>query len=205
MDPRWASQMQLAASLMIWAIVINILSVCLPRELGLKIFIDVVVALISWYAAWLVTMPEPGTPASQSWLSLRMSLRTLATVKIGGDVLRCFGTLIGVGPLEIAGLIIGAVWIPQLFIFLLYLRSLALRIPDPALAVNALIVMIGLPASVGLLLAVTAAIAIQYSGVAPTGASLGVLALVLLAGIGGSFVFMLWYIILLAWFKASFS
>jgi hypothetical protein len=152
---------------------------------------------MSWAAAWMLTAAEPEAPESQSWFSVRLFLRVAATITVVGEVLAIAGVLLENDVLKLPGGILYLMIVPQTFLFLYYLRRLAVRIPSTALAINIVIVMVGLPLALlatvgGVLLA-----AISNSpGMAILTGAVGVLALI---------VFRIWYLILLIWFNKSFS
>jgi hypothetical protein len=200
-DQRWVMHLRNAASFMLWGILISFLSGCMSRTHGFKIGIDLCVTALHWFAAWLLTMPEPGFSEHESWFSLRKALRVVASVRVVGDVILGIGTLLDSMPMTIVGTVIALAAVPQLFLFLLYFRKLAMRIPNTAMAINAIIVMVGLPSSLAILLG--GALLLVLGGGAAGNAT--TFALVALGGLGGLLLFGLWYIALLIWFRMSFS
>jgi hypothetical protein len=71
------------------------------------------------------------------------------------------------------------------------------------MAINAVIVMIGLPFSVALILGAGLIASAAYAAGAPTPVHLGFTAMAIVAGAGGFLVFGIWYIGLLIWFRFS--
>ena len=197
-DPAWVVKLQNAAGFMIWPIVVGILSSCIRRDHSLKIFIDLCMALLSWFATWLLTSPEPGIREFSTWTVVRVALRICASIRVVGDIVIVLAVGSEGQPIHIIGLALSLAGVPQLFLFLLYLRYLALRVPNRALAANAIIVMVGLPASFAMLV-----IAGFY--VALSSQVMGSAAMMAVAGLGGAVVFGIWYIILLIWFRHQFA
>src|SRR5439155_283271 len=112
-----------------------------------------------------------------------------------GQLLIAAGGMTENPALIIAGVIACIAMLPQFFLFLFYLRKLALRIPNDALASQCMIVMIGLPAAVGLMIGTLAyGLMTKSMGTGIMGVCVGAIALV---------VFGIWYIILLIWFNRS--
>jgi pSer/pThr/pTyr-binding forkhead associated (FHA) protein len=197
-DVAWVMSLRNASVLMVWVININFLTwLFLPRVQLLETGVELLTALMSWAAAWMLTAAEPEAPESQSWFSVRLFLRVAATITVVGEVLAIAGVLLENDVLKLPGGILYLMIVPQTFLFLYYLRRLAVRIPSTALAINIVIVMVGLPLALlatvgGVLLA-----AISNSpGMAILTGAVGVLALI---------VFRIWYLILLIWFNKSFS
>jgi hypothetical protein len=194
-DIDWVMRLRNASTLMVWTIIVNFFSIFLPRMLDPAVVL--VTSLMSFAAVWLLTSAEPQAPESQSWISLRLTLRVFGTITVIGELLAVAAGFVGNMRLILVGAFLAFMIVPQTGLFLFYLRRLALRLPNYALAVNIVIVMIGLPA----LLAMT----VGGAFFAATFRSPVMLMLTGLGGIIGLVIFRIWYLILLIWFNKSFS
>ena len=198
-DPNWVIRLRNASSLMVMAIFIMFASRFFAVRWipGVESIVAAATSLLTCAGAWYLTCAEPGAPEKVFWTIVRITLRVVATMGTAGELLVVAGQETENQSLVLAGLGLSLAKIGQFFLLLLYLNKLARRIPSPALAVNALIVMIGLPVSLTLVLV---GVFMALNGGA-AGASLAY-------GAGGAcsaFIFALWYCGLLIWFNKSFS
>jgi pSer/pThr/pTyr-binding forkhead associated (FHA) protein len=195
----WVMHLRNASTLMLWSINVRLLATFfLPKNIPLiDVGVDALTALMGAAAAFLLTMPEPGAPESKSWFSVRFALRLAALATAIGELTAVGGTLLEDESMLTAGALLALMVVPQTFLFLFYLRRLAKRIPNEGLAINAVIVMIGLPLT---LLAVFGGAVLSVMA-----GSSGLLLLSGFAGLIGLLVFRIWYIALLVWFNRSFS
>ena len=83
--------------------------------------------------------------------------------------------------------------VPQFFLLLFYIRTLALRIPNEALATQCLIVMIGLPGSLAMIGG-----ALAFMGMTRI---MGMGIIGILTGACAVIGFVIWYIVILVWFQ----
>jgi hypothetical protein len=194
----WVMKLRNAANLMVLAIIVGFCGRFLPSVTSYQdAAMEIVVALMNGVAAFLLTAPEPDAPESQSWFSVRLLLRAAACITVAGQLMAIVGAMSGNETLELMGGAVYLMVVPETFLFLFYLRRLALRIPNNGLAINATIVMIGLPALI-LMIAGGAFFAAATS-------SPGIALLTGAGGLLGVVVFRIWYLILLIWFQKSFS
>jgi len=202
-DIDWVMKLRNASQLMVLVLGVNFLNRWFVPEF-LESAVDALAALMSVAASWLLTAPEPGAPESESWFSIRIFLRVFATITAAGTLMtlalnqfahESFGQ--GLSPMRVLSSLLVLSVVPETALFLYYLRRLALRIPSPGLAINAMIVMIGLPSVLLLMLGGGFFALAKGSPVA------GLVSLC--GGLIGLLVFRLWYIALLIWFNKSFS
>jgi hypothetical protein len=195
----WVMHLRNASTLMLWSINVRLLATFfLPKSIPYAdVGVDTLTALMGVAAAFLLTMPEPGAPESKSWFSVRFFLRLAAIATAVGELIAVIATVLEDESMLIAGGFFALMVVPQTFLFLFYLRRLAKRIPNDGLAINAVIVMIGLPL---MLLAVFGGAVLSVAVSSP-----GLLLLSGVAGLIGLLIFRIWYIALLIWFNRSFS
>jgi hypothetical protein len=197
-DPDWVKKIQLASNLLVLSLIINFLS-----NMGSKFANELiglglagVSAVVQVLGVWFLTEGEPDALESTGNAILRNALRIIAIISSGGAISLVAGTFME-NPLLVLGGIAGYVIaaIPEFFLLLFYIRTLALRIPNDSLATQCLIVMIGLPGAIALIAGAAVFLgpkAIQGMGIA--GICTGVCAIV---------VFAIWYIVILVWFQKS--
>jgi hypothetical protein len=194
----WVMKLRNAANLMVLALVVGFCGRFVPNVTGYQDeALDIVIALMNGVAAFLLTAPEPGAPESESWFSVRFFLRVAACITVGGELLAILGSLAKSEQLTMVGGVVSLMVVPETFLFLFYLRRLALRLPNWGLAVNTAIVMIGLPTLI-----------LMIAGGAFFAAATRSPSIALLTGAGGLIgllVFRIWYLVLLIWFQKSFS
>ena len=195
-DISWVMHLRNASTLMVWTININFISIFFLPHL-FDPYVAMITSLMSFAAAWLLTMPEPNAPESQSWISIRLILRAASTITVIGELAVLVGGFAKNAQLVFLGVLLAIMIVPQTGLFLFYLRRLALRLPNDALALNIAIVMIGLPT----LLAITVGAAFFVA----TSRSPALLILTGISGLIGLVIFRIWYLILLIWFNKSFS
>ncbi|HEV8292265.1 MAG TPA: FHA domain-containing protein, partial [Tepidisphaeraceae bacterium] len=151
-DPDWVKKIQLASNLLVLAIILNFFSgmgdYFASETVG--VLLAVGGALCNLAGAWFLTEPEPEAPESAGNAVLRISLRIVSIISAGGGLSAAAGQLLNNPLMMLGGIATVVAFIPQFFLFLLYLRILALRIPNESLANHCMIVMIGLPASIAL-------------------------------------------------------
>jgi hypothetical protein len=143
----------------------------------------------------MISKTEPGAPAAVTNILLRVA----AAIDLSGTLFILAATQLGgkAAPQAAIGLLLLLAAVPEFFLLLWTLRKLAIRLPSPALALNASIVMIGLPA---VTLVTVSAMAMGAYTKSPV-----VMILTGVGGLIGLIVFRIWYIILLIWFNKSFS
>jgi hypothetical protein len=212
-DIDWVMKLRNASRLMVMVININFWGRFFVPD-DFEAYVKMLTSLMSFGAAFLLTAPEPDAPESSKWFSSRLFLRIFAGISCLGELMLMIGALMmshavssdddftpgahsGSTTLLVIGGILWLANIPQLGLFLWYLRKLAIRLPSPGLAMNALLVMVGLPLAFMLTVGGPILAGILH---AP--------GLLVLSGLGGLLalaVFYIWYLILLIWFSKSFS
>ena len=197
-NPDWVKKIRLASNLLVLALVINF-----AANMGSKyssemigILLGAGSAVVNVLGVWFLTEGEPDAPEASSNAMLRIALRIIASISSGGILALAAGALME-NPLLVIGGAIGYVLfaIPQFFLLLLYIRTLALRIPNESLATHCLIVMVGLPGSIALIAGAAAFMGVgRVMGLGIMGICSGVCAIV---------TFAIWYIAILVWFQKS--
>ncbi|HLL90918.1 MAG TPA: hypothetical protein VK324_16575, partial [Tepidisphaeraceae bacterium] len=197
-DIDWVMRLRNASTLMVWTININFLATWFTFGIDmLEGGAAMAVAVMNVAASWLLTCREPEAHESVGWTIVRVALRAFASLTFVGEVSIAIGTFGIANPLGAWGYLLMGATIPATALFLLYLWKLATRIPNKPLAVNVLIVMIGLT---GVLIGTVGGVAFgAASGSAGTAIFAGIAGIVLLI------VFRIWYLGLLIWFNRSFS
>jgi hypothetical protein len=199
-DADWVVRLRVASILLLLTLVINLfVLVANMMNRGHKaqapLVATIIAAVVAGVAAWLLTSPEPMGANDYKYSISGILLRIAATAAAAGETGAAVGVLMDNIPIKTAGTIISIASIPQTFLLLFYIRKLALRIPNEWLAVNCIIVMIGLPGALGLSIGgALYAMWLGNFGVGFIGSGVGVCSLV---------VFCFWYIILLIWFQSA--
>jgi hypothetical protein len=197
-DPEWVKKIQLASNLLVLALIINFLSNVSDRFANEMVGFAMggASALCNLLGAWFLTEGEPDAEESSGNAVLRNALRIIAIISSGGALSMVAGLFMEHPLLIIGGLIAYVVAaVPLFFLLLLYIRTLALRIPNESLATHCMIVMIGLPGTIALIggsVALMGRSAIMGMG------------MVAMCGGGCAIVgFAIWYIAILIWFQKS--
>ena len=200
-DINWVMKLRNASTLMMWYLTMNVVARWLPNVFGLPLLANGVGSLMSLAAAWLLTAREPDAPENILWKLVRYGLRLFATVAAVGEIMIVLGGVMENVSMMLPGAALALAAIPLFFLFLFYLWKLALRLPNRALAANALVVMVGLPVSAAMVM--IGVITALLGSAAPIGAtrSLAIMVVAAMAFV----VFRIWYVILLIWFNKSFS
>ena len=197
-DPDWVKKIQLASNLLVLAVTINILSGFGRGFTGEMVALGLggVAAVINVLGVWFLTEGEPDALESTGNMVLRNALRIIAMISSAGGITMIAGVFMENPLLMMAGAAanVGAS-VPQFFLLLFYIRTLALRIPNDSLATHCLIVMIGLPGSLALIGG-----AVAFMGMTRI---MGMGIMGICAGGCAVIGFAIWYIVVLVWFQKS--
>jgi len=162
-------------------------------------------------ALWLTTQPEPG--AMKDRTSRRLARWTLLASLCGGTL----ASIIQLGQTEVAEIVSSLFQLINLCLiavgfpsYMLYLRTLANRIPDPGLARQTLIVMWGVFSCIGVfigaaLLTLFISLAQGTGSYGPPGAILGLFGIVFCFTLIGLAVFGIWWIVQVCQYRARFA
>ncbi|HEV8379823.1 MAG TPA: FHA domain-containing protein [Tepidisphaeraceae bacterium] len=197
-DPDWVKKIQLASNLLVLAIIINFLSNVSDKFANEMVGFALggVSALCNLLGAWFLTEGEPDAEESSSNAVLRNALRIVAIISSGGALSMVAGLFMEHTMMIIGGLIAyAAAAIPLFFLLLLYIRVLALRIPNDSLATHCMIVMIGLPATIAI---IGGSVVIMGRG-----AIMGMGMVTVCGGVCAIVGFAIWYLAILIWFQKS--
>jgi hypothetical protein len=195
-DPEWVKKLRLASNLLLLAIVVNFLSGMTAQFVSQTsgLLLGVGSTVLNLLAVWFLTEAEPEAPEASGHSVLRISLLVVSLITAGGGVSVAAAELLNNPAMMLGGLATLAA-IPQFFLLLLYLRVLALRIPNENLATHCMIVMIGLPASIAVIVGGGIYMTVSHSlGFGMFGICSGVFAVV---------TFAIWYLIILIRFQRS--
>jgi hypothetical protein len=193
-DPEWVKKIRLASNLLLLSVVLNFLSGVSDKFASelVGLLLGVGSTVVNLLGAWFLTEPEPDTPESGGQTVLRVALRIVSVITAGGAISVAMGSLME-NPLMLLGGFALLAAIPQFFLFLLYLRILVKRIPNDSLAMECMIVMIGLPSCI-VLIAISA-----MQGAMTRSASIGLSGICV--GVCGTLIFALWYLSILIRFQ----
>jgi hypothetical protein len=206
--PEWVDQLAGGMNWILVGVVVSIVVSLLGGLLGGRRGADPVhqyllhaLGFISVIGYWMIAAPDPARLETEPSITARKLVRFVAVFSyVAGFALTGIGRM---GPILAQTTIAGAglIGIVGFFADFIYLRQLALRIPDLRLANQTRIVMWGLVVSMGLVIAggiMTAALV--ASGSSPIGAAIVVCPTAL-----GMVVFAIWSLILMVRFRRELS
>jgi len=217
-DPRWVTAVAHGMGWLIFAVVLTILlgvvfeSLSATREAVLLITTheaalsfagEIIIDAVAMIGYWLVTTPDPRDGNQPARQRVRLCARWCQVAGIVGGLTASGITMtavddrIGMGVSFVANL----VGLVGMFALLIYLRGIAIRIPNARLASHTTSIMWGYVASMGLMM-LTMLFAVMLTtvgGVASAGfAVIGMVGCV--AGVG-LLVFAIWGVVLLVWYR----
>lgn len=146
-NPEWLDQLASGMTWILGSIPVGLLCVFLSGVLSSSASFllsqNLIPAFGSFVGCWMLTIPEPAADEKPGQLTLRQLVRILAATSLVSGA-KGLVPYLGSGPLAtFADFTSVVVWITSYFAELLYLRRLALRIPDPRLAHHTRIIMWG--------------------------------------------------------------
>lgn len=216
-DPDWLDKLRLGTALMLWALLLSLvgglsgsMGVALGLPQGVLGLIGLIGGAVSVSAMFLVTTPEPAVAFAEETVTLRKVVRTTAIMSFLGLGLHQSAQLTGRASILFA--VSGLLFLPGIvaqFGFLMLFRRLALRVPDERFARSTRIVLWGYSLTMTVVITAGFVVALGVTGAGPTtpAGRWGVVALgVPVCGGGAAFlVFLIWYVVLLFRYHATFK
>jgi hypothetical protein len=160
-------------------------------------------AILAGVSAWFLTAKEPDVRENPFWTLVRICLRLVSTASALAIPCLLAGMFADMPALVVGGAAMLLAVPVHMFLFIFYLRKLAARLPNQAMAISCIIVMVALPTSLGMIM--WGAISEAMNATAQAGGGGPEMP----AAAGAGFWIMglsLWaYISILFWFNRSFS
>ncbi len=225
-DPEWLDKLRLGAELMLWNILI--VGVVLGVAAGLfmtvglpQVVVSIVFMLAGVLALWamfLITTPEPAIAFDEDPVTLRKVVRWCAVVNLLGWAAQQAAQTGGLGTtVLVAGRVLALIGLVAYIGQFIYLRRLAMRIPDEKLARQTTVVMWGYVGASGVfllggvvtILAIGGLAAVGGAGTGPApvpGTTAGsIMGPFMCLGGLGSLVFGIWSVVLLLRYHGAFK
>lgn len=207
--PEWVEQLASGMNWIVMSIVIGIFAGLLVGLMagrgglnGPGGYVIQALGIVGVIGYWKVASPDPASIEAEPPVTARKLVRFVAVFNyVFGFAAEGMGTVNPV-PAQVIQVLVGLVGIVGFFADFIYARRLALRIPNPRLAMHTRIVMWGLVASTGLMVIGGLATIAMFSG---SGTTSGVVSLVLCPTSLGMITFAIWALVLLIWFRRELS